>query len=286
MKFRVTCRKSRLYHSDGVADRIGAAVERSIPGVRVQSGANDMDEADDFGAQLFTVRLFHDRCTISADSSGALLHRRGYRQASGKAPLRETLGAAMVLGSGWLPPQSLLDPMCGSGTIPIEAAMIARRVAPGIAREFAFRDWPAFDAGAWESLRENALAGQAVSAGAPIRGSDRDAGVVALARENAARAGVANDVEFDCATISSVAPPTDAGWLISNPPYGIRVGDSTALRDLYAQLGNVLRSRFRGWHLGLLSADRKLESQLKLPLAPVFETGNGGIPVRFVVADV
>jgi putative N6-adenine-specific DNA methylase len=285
-RLRVTCRKSRLYHSDGVADRIAAAIERRVPKTRFVTSASEDEHTDDAGPQLFTVRLFHDRCTINADTSGALLHQRGYRLASGKAPLRETLGAAMVLQSGWSSPQSLMDPMCGSGTIPIEAAMIARRIAPGANRRFAFMQWPGFSQSSWDSLRADAVERQLASAGAQIRGSDRDAGVIAFARENAARAGVADDVQFEVSAISGVQPLPEPGWVLSNPPYGVRVGDSAELRDLYAQFGNVLRSKFAGWRVGILSADRKLEAQMKLPLAPVLETGNGGIPVRLLIADV
>ncbi len=287
VRFRVTCRKSRLYHSDGVADRLAAAVERRVPGARMIASVDpDDDQPDASGAQLFTVRLLHDRCTISADTSGALLHQRGYRLASGKAPLRETLGAAMILASGWAPGDSLIDPMCGSGTIPIEGALQARRIAPGSGRQFAFMRWPDFDETKWKSILDQAVAQELPGTAAPIRGSDRDAGVIAMARENAVRAGVANDIEFVVGSISDLRPPSDAGWILSNPPYGVRVGDSTALRDLYAQFGNVVRAKFGGWKLGMLSADRKLEGQLKLPLKPVFETGNGGIPVRFLVANV
>ena len=286
VKFRVTCRKSRLYHSDGVADRIGAAVERNIPGARVQSAGADTEDGDDFGGQLFTVRVFHDRCTISADTSGALLHRRGYRLATGKAPLRETLAAAMIIGSGWIREGSFIDPMCGSGTLPIEAALIARNIAPGLGRQFAFMQWPDFAPEKWSLLLDAARSVQYPKAFNPILGKDRDAGAIAHALQNAKRAGVADDVYFVEDTVSSLEPLPRSGWVVVNPPYGVRVGDSSGLRDLYAQLGNVLRSRFDGWRFGILSADRKLEGQLKIPLTPVFDTSNGGIPVRFLVADV
>jgi putative N6-adenine-specific DNA methylase len=110
--------------------------------------------------------------------------------------------------------------------------------------------------------------------------------VIESARANAERAGVANDVTFDVAVISDAQPPTETGWVATNPPYGVRVGDSTALRNLYAQFGNVLRERFTGWKVGMLSADSRLESQLRIPLQPRFETSNGGIPVRYMAGDV
>jgi putative N6-adenine-specific DNA methylase len=142
--FRVTSRKSKLYHSDAVAQRLAEAALRHIAGVRVEHASSDDDDSDaaDPPAQLFVVRVLHDVVTVSADSSGALLHFRGYRQQLAKAPLRETLAAALLLGADWGGDVPLLDPMCGSGTIPIEAARLARRIAPGRDRSFAFARWP------------------------------------------------------------------------------------------------------------------------------------------------
>src|SRR6185437_15151581 len=148
------------------------------------------------GAQLFIVRIDHDTVTISADSSGTLLHKRGYRQATAKAPMRETLAAAMLLSSGWVRGEPLLDPLCGSGTIPIEAAMIARNMAPGISREFRFERWPGFDRTAWGALRDEALSGVADSAPASIVASDRDSGAIEAAMSYAVRAEVAGDVQI------------------------------------------------------------------------------------------
>jgi putative N6-adenine-specific DNA methylase len=136
---RVTCRKSRLYHSDAVAERVASAIVSRVAGVRLgpepeSESDSDLDDSNDSSSQLILVRLLHDRCTISIDSSGALLHLRGYRQAVAKAPIRETLAAAAIMASGWTGDAPLIDPMCGSGTIPIEAALIARRIAPGLHR--------------------------------------------------------------------------------------------------------------------------------------------------------
>src|SRR5256714_12385374 len=153
---RVTCRKSRLYHSDAVAERVLSVISE----VRgdIELGRTTSEDADDgeesanetqFPRQRFVVRIVDDQCEISAESSGALLHRRGYRQEVAKAPLRETLAAAMILASGWRPGEPLIDPMCGSGTIPIEAAMIARGITPGVRRRFQFTQWPSFYAGLW-----------------------------------------------------------------------------------------------------------------------------------------
>ena len=281
VRLRVSTSKSRLYHTGAVAQRIAEAMEQST-GIAptVTSGVDDDDEAGE--TPLVIVRLFRDQCTVSIDSSGALLHRRGYRLAVAKAPLRETLGAALLLASGWDPNTPLIDPLCGAGTIAIEGALIARRIPPGLARSFAFTRWPSFHEPTWKKVLDEARAQMLASAPAPIHGSDRDAGAIAASRENAARAGVAGDIVFEEKVISRIAPPADTtpGAIVTNPPYGVRVGDRDALRNLYAQLGTVARERFPGWRLLVLSADPRLDAQIGGAMAPVLSTKNGGIAVR------
>ena len=288
VRFRVTCKKSKLYHSDAVAQRLADAVTRAIPGVRAEGASGSDDDAplaDD--AQLFVVRLLRDECAVSADTSGTLLHRRGYRQATAKAPLRETIAAALLAASGWDCMSPLVDPLCGSGTIPIEGALRARGLAPGAHRTFAAERWP----GVSRTLGDRVRAELAERAGPTptvrIVGSDRDAGAIEAARANAERAGVASDIDFSVRSLSAAAFPTEArGWVVSNPPYGVRVGDADRVRDLWAQLGHVLRERARGWRVALLSPDPALERQLRIPLFVVAQTTNGGIPVRLVVGEV
>ncbi len=255
---RVTCHKSRLYHSDAVAERVARAMGERLgqlsPIVKFdpQDGSS-REDADANLPQLTLVRLAHDHCTISVDSSGALLHRRGYRQAVAKAPLRETLAAGMLMASGWDMTSPLLDPFCGSGTIPIEAALMAHRIPPGRARHFAFMDWPNFDAAMWSSLPAPLLSqtGEGLGVGAKILASDRDAGAIKSAQANAERAGVADVIEFSCRAVSAIEPPLGPGWVVTNPPYGVRVSGGRDLRNLYAQFGNVLRARCPGcFHRG------------------------------------
>ena len=281
-RLTVTCKKSRLYHSDAVGQRVAEAIQRAVPGVSLAESTEGTDEPAD--AQLFTVRFDHDRCTISADASGDLLHRRGYRQAVARAPLRETMAAAMLAAVPWDPRTPLLDPMCGSGTIAIEAAMLARRIAPGSERTFAAERWPETDGRVFRTARGEARAASLPSAPAPIHASDRDAGAITAARANAERAGVAADIEFANVALSAVEPPAGRGLLITNPPYGIRVGESAPLRDLYARLGQVVQQRCAGWQVALLSADRTLDGHTGLRFSERFRTNNGGIPVRLVVA--
>jgi putative N6-adenine-specific DNA methylase len=272
--FGVTARKSRLYHQRAIAQRLADAVAQRV------SGAT---ESDDPSAQLFVVRASHDEFTISADSSGALLHQRGYRQATAKAPLRETLAAAMLLGAGWNGTVALLDPFCGSGTIVIEAAQLARRIPPGWNRSFGFEGWPSFDAALWRKIRTEAEVGVLARAPGRIVGSDRDAGAIDAARANAARAGVDGDVELQQLALSGVIPPAERGWIITNPPYGVRVGEAARLRDLYARFGQLATTRFSDWSIGMLSADQRLTGHTRLPLEETWRSRTGGIPVRFLI---
>jgi putative N6-adenine-specific DNA methylase len=289
VRFRVTCRKSRLYHSDAVAQRMAAAVEHRLGAASAftaSANADDEETANAEREQLFIVRIAHDECTVSADSSGALLHLRGYRQAVAKAPLRETLAAALLLGAEWRGASPLVDPLCGSGTIPIEAAMIARRIPPGRTRQFACLEWPDFPRATFARLLAHAEARILPRSSVSIQGSDRDAGAIDAARANAERAGVDGDVDLSVHPVSAIAPPPGPGLVAANPPYGVRVGERHEIRNLYAQLGHVLRRHCRGWQLALLSPDDKLTSQLGFPMRAVLRTNNGGIPVRMEVGEI
>lgn len=289
IEFHVTCRKSKLYHSGAVAQRFAEAVARVVPGVvvaKTKAASDEDDEASTVGRQLFIVRFVHDVCTVSADSSGALLHLRGYRQQIAKAPLRETLAASVLLGAGWDGSIALTDPMCGSGTIPIEAAMIARRMAPGRSRGFAFQLWPGVDEKTWKPLFEDARANERARSSVEIEGFDRDAGAIEASRANAQRAGVADDIDFAVQPISALPSAEPPGLIASNPPYGVRVGEADRLRNLYAQLGNVTRARRQGWNVALLSASAPLERQTGFDLDERFATRNGGIPVRLVAGGI
>jgi putative N6-adenine-specific DNA methylase len=289
VRFRVTCRKSRLYHSDAVAERLAAAVKAKVGGnklVVVESEADDEDNEVINDAQLFVVRITDDICSISADSSGELLHRRGYRQAVAKAPLRETIAAAMVSGSGWNMTSPFVDPMCGAGTIAIEAAMMARKIAPGVNRRFSFENWPRHDATAWKAEIETARSEALPESPARIVASDRDEGAITAARSNAERAGVLADIVFDVRAVSAAEFPDEPGWIVTNPPYGVRVGDPAPLRNLYAQLGTTAKRRASGYTMAILSADSELEDQMKIELHEVFKTSNGGIPVHLVAGLV
>ena len=190
----------------------------------------------------------------------------------------------MLLGAGWTGDIPLVDPMCGSGTIPIEAARLARRIAPGRDRRFAFLDWPETNLTAWKARVDQARDSELQRSPVSIGGADRDAGAIDAASANAERGGVRGDIDLLVQPISALAADESRGLIISNPPYGARVGERDRLRNLYAQIGNVMRQKRPESTLALLLADRQLEAQVELPFRDVFETRNGGIPVRFVMA--
>lgn len=281
-----TSHKSKLYHSDAVAERIAGAIADRLGKAPVVVKGSDEPEMP--GPQLVIVRLVRDQCLISVDSSGALLHQRGYRLATGRAPLRETLAAAMLLAANWERAAPLVDPFCGAGTIAIEAALLAQNQAPGRARRFAFMDWPDFNAQLWRQMLDEAEAGVIQSPTGIIQASDRDAGAIEAAQANAVRAGVAGAIQFSQRAVSDLEPPAGPGWVVTNPPYGRRLDAGPDLRNLYARFGQVLRQRCPGWRLAMLSSDVRLEHALSLPSDETNRLAllNGGLRVSLIQARV
>lgn len=268
--FRVeaSCAGSRIYHS-------GAAAERIATAIRATLGAPESPDAE----VVVRARLERDICTISLDTSGEPLHRRGHKQAVNAAPLRETMASAFLFDCGYAGTEPVLDPMCGSGTFVIEAAEIAARLNPGRTRRFAFEHLATFDAEAWARMR--AVASQREPA-ALCHGADRDAGAIAMAQANAERAGVTAGTRFHQAPISALEPPEGPpGLVIVNPPYGARMGEAARLVTLYQTLGHRLRTRFGGWRVGLVTADTRLAQATALPfLPPGPPVPHGGLRVR------
>lgn len=289
--FRVTCKKSKLYHSDAVAERFAKALMAQVKGASpVQSDEADDDEQAQGNSQQFIVRLFRDDVTVSIDSSGDLLHRRGYRLATAKAPIRETLAAAMLLGAEWSGSKMLMDPLCGSGTLPIEAALIARDIAPGKNRQFAFMSWPGFERRGWQLMLADAEKRVKPKAPSRILASDRDEGAIVATKENAKRAGVAGDIDVSrksmTEAMADAAGLPGGGLLVTNPPYGKRVGEGADPRDLYASLGKAAQENLAGWDVVLISNEARLISQIRLPMESLFSASNGGIPVQAVKGTI
>ena len=267
---RVTCRKSKLYHSDAVAERLRLAIE-----ARLGAPAPEAAEDDD-GAQLFLARFENDVCTVSADTSGALLHQRGYRLSPGPAPLRETLAAALLLSAGWTGATPLCDPLCGAGTLAIEGALIAAGRAPGAGRSFALQRWPRAP-----RLAEPPPPPRPVAV--VIEASDLDPVALTAARANAARAGV--QIAFEQRALADLPPREGPGLLATNPPYGVRVGAGPdgELDALYRQLGATLRARRPGWQLAAVTPHERLTRALGLPTRRLLKTQNGGLPIELVL---
>lgn len=282
LQIKATCHKSRLYHSDAVAERVLGAVNDHF----TRSSQRSCTALDNKPGLLVLVRLVNDLCTISIDSSGELLHRRGYRQAVAKAPLRETLAAGMLLSAGWDPASPLIDPFCGSGTLPIEAGLLAENIAPGITRDFAFTTWANHQPELWNTLLAKARKEIHPSAELEIFGYDRDRGAVESSTANASRSGLKGQIHFIQQPISALEPCQEKGWIITNPPYGVRVSQGKDLRDLYARFGSIFHESFEGWRLGVLCSDEVLLANLNLG-TPVrsYALINGGIPVKFAIFE-
>jgi putative N6-adenine-specific DNA methylase len=265
LRVEASAQRSRLAHGGALAGHVAAALERA--GLTVSQDA----------PLRVLARLERDLCTLSLDTSGEPLHRRGFKQAVGRAPLRETLAAGFLRAAGWQGDVPVLDPMCGSGTIPIEAAERAAGLLPGRARHFAFELLPSHDAARWEALRSETLRPSEATA----HGADRDAGAVAMARANAERAGVEDRCTFARGAVSSLARPGGPpGLVMCNPPYGGRIGRRGPLRALYGTLGAVLRERMAGWQVGIVTSEDELARATGLPLSPGPWVPHGAIRVR------
>jgi putative N6-adenine-specific DNA methylase len=293
---RATTTRCRLYHTGAIAESVVLGLGDAVGDVQAapkasapQQGHEPEERADEeAGAPVTTVyvRGVGDKFTFSVDASGELLHRRGARIEVGAAPLRETLAAGVLALCEWSPAEALCDPMCGAGTIPIEAASLALERAPGLERAFAIARWPSYAA---RPELERALLDEAKAraGSAPesltIAGSDRDPKMIESARRNAARAGVAERVTFTCADLADVSAPAATGLVVVNPPYGRRLGDPGRIDRAYRDLGRALRARFPGWRAAVLVPARTRPEALGLPVTARFPLVNGGLRVVLAV---
>ena len=203
------------------------------------------------------AEIIHDNATISMDSSGDGLHKRGYRAFAGEAPLRETIAAAMIMLSNWKTDKPLYDPLCGSGTIPIEAALIGANIAPGINRTFAAEDWPFIDEKIWDDNFEDAKS-KIKTSELIIRGSDIDEGMINLAKSNAKKAGVDKYIEFEKKAIEDFVFESGKGTVILNPPYGERLEDVESAEEIYKTMGQLFQKR-ANWSYFIISPHQDFE---------------------------
>ncbi|WP_108836749.1 class I SAM-dependent RNA methyltransferase [Tateyamaria sp. Alg231-49] len=267
-----TSRKSKIYHA-------GAATERIEAALREEAG---MSIAPDAPVTL-KARIDDNRVTISVDTSGELLHKRGHKPAVGKAPMRETIAAMFLRQCGFDGTAPVFDPMCGSGTFVIEAAEMAAGLQPGRSRAFGFENLATYDANA-EALRRTS---RLRTPETRFYGADRDAGVIDMAQANAAKAGVDDLVTFTCTNAGEATPPEGPpGLVIVNPPYGARIGDKKALYPVYGRLGQVLSERFFGWRVGVVTSEPSLAKTMALPFLPDGPSiAHGGLRVRLYRTD-
>ncbi|MFM2304113.1 MAG: hypothetical protein RLZZ135_1523, partial [Cyanobacteriota bacterium] len=229
------------------------------------------------------VHIDKDLATVSLDSSGSSLHRRGYRSAVGDAPLKESLAAALVKMSGWTPDLAFVDPLCGSGTLPLEAAMQALNIAPGVFREsFGFERWLDFDPDLFDRLLKAVEAGERKDLQPTIIGSDRSYEIIKQAQSNALQSGVGSYVRFAQLELAEVEAPADTGVLICNPPYGERLGRDQDLGAFYKLLGDVLKNRFKGWTAYVLSGNKQLAKSIGLRSAERTTVYNGTLSCQLM----
>ncbi len=218
--------------------------------------------------------------TLYLDLSGEPLFKRGSREHKGVAPLKKNLAAGILYLSGWKPGTPLLDPMCGSGTFLIEAAQIALEIAPGMGRHFAFMNLKNFDSRAWENLLAEAKARQQPARSLPIYGSDLYGYALKDAQENLAANGLADCVFLKQANILEISAPESTGTLVTNPPYGVRLGESESLADFYPKLGHVLKQKFAGWNTYFFSGDTMLPKLIRLTASKKTPLFNGKLECR------
>ncbi|NJC88790.1 MAG: class I SAM-dependent RNA methyltransferase [Desulfuromonas sp.] len=272
---RVTSRNSRLIHTGRIAETLQAAIGHAL-GQEVAPV--------DAGGQLLLARVVDDIVELSIDSSGELLHRRGYRTSVAAAPLRESLAAGVLGLLDWDGGEPLADPLCGTGTFLLEGALLAAGRVPGLQRQFAFMHWPGYRAGLWEQLcsearREERLCPVAIS------GGDADAGALAAADANLARAGLVSDVVLHHLPLAAQPVHSGSGLVVCNPPYGKRLTTDEPMEDYFAGLGRELRRAYPRWRKALLCPDPRLARATGLPLRNVAELDNGGLKVFLYATD-
>lgn len=307
VEIRASARRSRILHTGAIEERVLRGIrsavgslataeiavlphldEESPEGDGPPLGATDaLSPGGGGGPWRVFARMENDRLTLSISVAGLPLHRRGYRLATGKAPLREDLARALLVLAGWDPSTPLVDPFCGAGTIVIEAARMARRIPPGWARSFHLERSPTFDRDRFERLRARLGAAILPKAPAPILGSDRDPGAVLAAESNAERAGVVGDLELKVAPLGAAPglerPPREAGLWASNPPFGDRTARGEGLRALFQTIGSRFRGLPEGWRIALLVDSPKLAWSTGLALEGRGLLDHGGKKVRLYV---
>lgn len=259
-----TCHSSKLIHS-------GRAEDSAAEAIRARLGDSGKTTGH---TQAVYLRIDHDVCTISLDCSGERLDRRGWRLEPGKAPVRETIAAGLLNWLAWQPDEVLAVPMCGSGTIAIEAACMAMQLPAGITHNFPFMHWRNFRQKDWQKVSHKAEAMAERGVQPQIHASDLDEEAVEISRRNAERAGVANAIMLTRQDVREVAVPAAAGVMILNPPYGERIGDDVLA--LYTDIGKRFKKEFTGWRMAIFSPEKSCERALGLNVEKRLRIRHGG----------
>ncbi|WP_300458662.1 RNA methyltransferase [Desulfobacula sp.] len=274
LKFNVTARKSRLYHSDAIAQRC-----EKIITAQLGSGNGVVSPSGNKSTQTIHIRADHDEFTISLDSTGDLLFKRGIKQNVGKAPLRENLAFAMLYWAGFSTEDILMDPMCGSGTFSLEAAMMKANVPPGFFRSFAFEHWPGFSRKAYDHMKKQARKNIVHFSNKQIFASDIDDMAITALEQNIAHEIFKPIIDVTKQDFFSITPclisSPQQGVVMLNPPYGKRLGEKIDARSIYREIGKKLAADFKGWRAGIVLPSRECQSYLglKLELKPIFHGG-------------
>ena len=263
--FRVSSSDSKLYHTEAVAERLHSLVGPP-------AASHDQPE------QLIVVRIVRNTVTLRVDASGVALYKRPWRTELGPAPLRATMAASMLTLAGFEGRRPVIDPFCGSGTIPIEAALLARGLPPGGPRKYAFQRWPSFEPGSWASVQGSCAGAARSSCEASIVAHDRDSSRVEAAIRNAERAGVAEDIDFSTKVVSHLSPISGRGIVVTNPPYGKRIGHGE-LTGLYRRFGTVVRERLPSCDVMVVCPDSRLAKAADRELRTVAQFQHGGLRV-------
>lgn len=276
IKVKVSARRCPLPSLDFLTLRIKDAICDKFVAARHKRPSVDTQRPN------IRVDAFLDQSTVTfyLDTSGEPLFKRGHRLGPVEAPLRENLAAGILRLTGWTPHDLLLDPMCGSGTIPLEAALMARQVAPGIARNFGFERLLIHDATQWERQREAARAKQVAAAPSAIYASDRDPAMVEIAQRTFRGAGIADDIRLKQSDILELLAPAVQGVMVINPPYGVRLSRRDELESFYPKLGDWLKQRFAGWRAYVLTGDARVPKLIGLTPSKRIPLFNGALECR------
>ncbi len=284
---------SRISNEGKVVEIIAQSIEKRLG----QTGAIHLPQSEkdahDGGSgqnqliQKILVRLVENQCRISLDTSGSHLYRRGYRLSGSTAPIRETLAAAILLKAGWKPDFPLVDGMCGSGVFAIEAALMSRKIAPGLGRDFLFQKWPSFQEKSWAYLRRKAVESSLSKAAQPIVGIDISSEAIDLSRQNGSRAGTACDIDWKNSDFFDFIPAKEGlekGLVVLNPPYGVRLASDGP--GLYEKIGAHLRLNFKGWKYAVLAKSRLEAAALGAGRMRHWNIRHGGMNITVAIGSI